>query len=385
MKQITSKERLCHENAYRAAADSREQAYPPPGRLVMLGRKIFTGVEVDTQEIRIAVLSFSRRGVTCRLLYRHPGPDLEAWEEGDVEEVAAVLKAAFQSAPGAGKRVVTALGGQKVVLRQVSLPAMPAKELEQAAVWEAERLLPLPAEELIVRPVVLGERGKGELNVLLVAAPKDLAYRYYHIFRQAGLQIVAIDLQHLALWRVFHGSFGYPVHDGGVRAVLNLGLSSGQFIVVKGQELVYLRSLPVELKSALPGGDFVPSPPTLSIEPALEDEKEAAPTVELKYVNGDLERYQLAESASVADLVREVRRSMDFYQLQERDNPVESLVVTGYSSKVGGLVDFLAGELGLPVESGYPLLSFRDAGKPPQVLDPSFAVAVGLALREVLV
>ncbi|MEW6425578.1 MAG: pilus assembly protein PilM [Bacillota bacterium] len=353
----------------------------------MLKGKDFTAVDIDSGEIKIAVLSSCRHGVVCRLLHRHPGPGTELLEGGGIDELAAVLRAALKSAPGAGKRVITAIDGRGVIIRQLRLPVMPQKELEQAAVWEAERLVPLPVDELILRPVVLGdspEKEKGQINVLLAAVQKEIVYGYYEAFKRAGLKITAIDLQHLALWRVFHSSFGYPVHDGGVRAVLNLGFSSGQFIVLKGQELVYLRTIPVELGGLLPYG--VVEPPPGGPEPYSEEIKaikgEAAPAVE--HPPGGPTRLELADFAAFADLVREIRRSLDFYQLQERDNPVATLVMTGNLSKITGLSAFLAGELGIKVEAGFPVLPFRDVKQPSQALDPVFSVAVGLALREVV-
>ncbi|WP_051276586.1 type IV pilus biogenesis protein PilM [Desulfovirgula thermocuniculi] len=332
----------------------------------MLRKKVLTAVEIDGGELRMALLGHSRRGWEVLALHRYPGPGLQAWEEGDVEEVAAVLRAALKSLPRAGRRVITALGGPRVILRQLQLPPMPPKELEQAVVWEAERLLPFPSGELVVRPVVLGENRSGQQNVLLVAAPRELVYRYHHIFRRAGLQIVAIDLQHLALWRVFHGPFGHPAHNGGVRAVLNLGLSFSQFIILRGQELAYLRSLPVglgEVRAFSYGGE----------DATVEIEREAAFTAE------EAGGQNLLEA-----LMREVRRSLDFYQLQEREYPVEELVVTGQLSGAEGLLDMLRAELGLPVEAGRPFISKAGGGNEGGPEDSSFAVALGLALREVL-
>jgi type IV pilus assembly protein PilM len=353
----------------------------------MFRSKTFTAVDIGAGEIKIAVLSCRRRRVICNLLHRYLSPGMEHLEEDRTDELAAALKAAFKSAPGAGRKVITAIGGQRVITRQLRLPAMPLKELEQAVVWEAEKLVPLPVDELVIRPVVLGESQNGEsglFHVLLVAVRKELVYRYYEAFDRAGLQITAIDLHHLALWRVFHGSFGYPVHDGGVRAVLDLGFSSGQFIVLKGQELVYVRSLPVELGRLLPAGVFEPAPAEPAPPPGDMEIPGGEAAAAAEDLSSEYTGYDEAQFEHLGELVREIRRSLDFYQLQERDNPVETLVVTGGFSKIKGLPAYLAGQLGIRVAAGFPRLTFRDVKNPPRVLDPAFSVAVGLALREVL-
>ncbi len=354
----------------------------------MFGKRVITAVDIDPVEIKIAVLlSSRRRGAVCRLLHRHPGPGVELWDNGGVHELAGVLKRAIQSAPGAGKNAISVIGGQKVILRQMRLPKMPMKELDRAIIWEAEKLLPLPVEELVIRPLVLRQKSDGEgnqLHILLAAAQKDAVYRHYNIFSQAGLKITAIDLQHLALWRVFHGSFGYPAHDNGVRAVLNVDYFSGQFIVLKGRELLYVRSLPVEAGRLLAAGVLKTAPaentPLLWGVEALD--KEAAVSTEAP--PGLPNAYDGTQFEHLADLVREVRRSLDFYQLQERDNQVTNLVLTGAFSKIAKLAGFLADQLGIKVEAGFPLLACKDKKQPPQAIDPVFSVAAGLALREVL-
>ncbi len=354
----------------------------------MFRRKTFTAVDIGAGEIKIAVLSCRRRRVICNLLHRYLNPGMEHLEGNRIDELAAALKAAFKSAPGAGRKVITAIEGQRVITRQLRLPEMPLKELEQAAVWEAEKLVPLPVDELVIRPVVLGESQDGEsrlFTVLQVAVSKELVYRYYEVFDRAGLQITAIDLQHLALWRVFHGSFGYPVHDGGgVRAVLDLGFSSSQFIVIKGQELVYVRSFPVELGKLLPAGVIEPAPAEPAPPPEGMEIPDGEAAAAAEDLSGEYAGYDEAQFEHLGELVREIRRTLDFYQLQERDNPVDTLVVTGGFSKIKGLPAYLAGQLGIRVAAGFPRLHFRDVKNPPRVLDPAFSVAVGLALRGVL-
>lgn len=353
----------------------------------MLRRKTFTAVDIGAGEIKVAVLSCRRRKVICNQLQRSLSPGIEYMDKDGTDELAAALKAAFKSAPGAGRKVITAIGGQRVITRQLRLPEMPLKELEQAVRWEAEKLMPLPVDELVIRPVVLGDSQEGDsglLHVLYVAVSKELVYRYYEVFDRAGLQITAIDLQHLALWRVFHGSFGYPVHDGGVRAVLDLGFSTAQFIVIKGQELTYVRSFPVGWGKLLSADVFEPAP----AEPAPLPGDMKIPDGEAAAAAEDLSgEYAGADEAyfdRLGELVREIRRTLDFYQLQERDNPVQTLVITGGYSKIKGLPAYLEGQLGIRVATGYPRLPFGDDKDSPRVLDPAFSVAVGLALREVL-
>ena len=92
--------------------------------------------------------------------------------------------------------------------------------------------------------------------------------------------------------------------------------------------------------------------------------------------------------ASLLTLIGEIRRSIDFYRTQFKKGEPRALVLSGGTAKLKGLPMFLQQELGLPVVLGLQNISIKEQAvnkkfKEMKNLDPAFAVAVGLALREV--
>jgi type IV pilus assembly protein PilM len=90
----------------------------------------------------------------------------------------------------------------------------------------------------------------------------------------------------------------------------------------------------------------------------------------------------------LAELVREIRRSFDFYEKQLYEKPVERIYLTGGSSKFISLPERLSEELGTEVLAGNPFqfIIYDEAAQDVEDLNsraPMLAVATGLAVREV--
>ncbi|MFO8079366.1 MAG: type IV pilus assembly protein PilM [Armatimonadota bacterium] len=91
----------------------------------------------------------------------------------------------------------------------------------------------------------------------------------------------------------------------------------------------------------------------------------------------------------VLDVATEVRRSLDFYRRQHRNEPIDRIVVTGGSAKIEGLVQLITEETGVTAELGNPFehLQIDDESIPETYLrdiGPSSVIAVGLALRDMV-
>jgi type IV pilus assembly protein PilM len=85
------------------------------------------------------------------------------------------------------------------------------------------------------------------------------------------------------------------------------------------------------------------------------------------------------------DLVREIRRSLNYYQSQQTDassNPVSRVLVTGGGAKLAGVTNYLSHKLQLPAFSAGVLANpkFLHSG-PPEESGLDLSVASGLAMR----
>jgi len=122
-------------------------------------------------------------------------------------------------------------------------------------------------------------------------------------------------------------------------------------------------------------------------------EAPAAPAAPAEPMDPDLvearEHAADALTEPVLDIATEVRRSLDFYRRQHRNEPIDRIVVTGGTAGLEGLVQLMAEETGVATELGDPFryTEIDDDTVSEQYLKdigPTMVVAVGLALRDMV-
>ncbi|MBU4532343.1 MAG: type IV pilus assembly protein PilM [Eubacteriales bacterium] len=348
---------------------------------------VFAAVDYGTRSIKTASVSTAGPRPMLLQLSRVAQP-VTVGDEPGLDARVNLLAEAIELAGMKNQEVIATLGADKVITRHLQLPLMPEKELAAAVSFEAEKLIPVPLSDLIVRYVKLGETEGGEgkqQEVLLAAVPLDVVHGFYELFVQAGVTITALDLQPLALWRALSGVVGSPGSPPDeVSAIVDIGAVNTTLIVVHQGALLFWRSLAV-------GGDLL----TKSMAEAYGISFEEAQT--LKEESGKvLSTEEAAEVISpeemqldfslrdgLGEVVREIRRSLDFYAGTKGARSVERIVLSGGGSNLQGFALFLADALGIPSKIGaLPVDIPPGAGDEMPYQDPAMFMSVGLALRE---
>lgn len=297
------------------------------------------------------------------------------------EALSPAIRSLLSTAGIRGNRVVTALGGEAVIVRELKLPEMPDAELEQAVAYEAERYLPYGVRDVSRDFQVLGKAPEeGQLEILLVAARKDVVNRQVAALQMTGLSASILDVAPFSMLRAVGSRNG----QAGTIVYVDLGAESSDIIIMEGERLRLARNIST-------GGNAV----TKAIAEVMSLELPAAQTLKEDRAQLLLEGQQ-PDDPTIAQLheailpvinsiFTEVRRSLDYYQTRSRGQAVSKVVLTGGTAKLRNLAPFLSEELGLPVEVGNPFTAFRTERALPQEfmndIAPMMAVAVGLALR----
>ncbi len=283
----------------------------------------------------------------------HPTPNgaIEGGTIRDAPGVVAALRAAMRSVGIRKGRAVVGIGGRSAVVRHLSLPPMPAEELKDAVRWEAERHLPLRVEEAVLDAQVLREvteDGQRHLEVLMAAVPERDVLPYHQVVEAAGLDVAAIEVASLALARTLG-------ETEAVTAAIDVGSDTTEIVIAH-------RTLPLICRTLLVGSDHLS---TDASGGAAGPGGEAAPGLQ--------------------DLLNGLTQSIDYFQAQVRGKKLEHVVMTWEVLATSRVVPLLTAELGVPVEAGNPL-GLLGASTIPQDIrqrSPSFATAVGLALRSI--
>ncbi len=297
------------------------------------------------------------------------------------EVLAPAIRALLSEAGIRGRQAVTALGGEAVVIREIKLPEMPEEELHRAVTFEAERFLPGGVGGVSRDFQVFGKApDDGQLEILLVAAPKTLVERQLASLQMTGLAAPVLDVTMFSVMR----AVATPDAAAQAAAYVDLGAQSSDILISEGERLWLARNIPV-------GGDAL----TNAIADALKIDPPTAQTLKEEHArlllageqpeDPTVARYHEAILPVVTSLATEIRRSLTFYRGRSRGQPIARIILTGGTAKLGNLAPFLSEQLGLPVELGNPFTTCpADAAFPSDYLadvGPTMAVAVGLALR----
>ena len=119
----------------------------------------------------------------------------------DETKVAAVIKGFFKAQKVKPGKVIAGLSGLHCLSQLITLPRLPEAMLPEAVEREAERVLPVPLDELYISWQIIPASGE-EMLIFLVALPRKAADALIKTLHQAGVKPYLMDLAPLALARV---------------------------------------------------------------------------------------------------------------------------------------------------------------------------------------
>ena len=326
------------------------------------------GLEIDAAGIAAAEVDAGNR-VSGAL---HPLP-AHAFHEGeiaDADAVAAGLKELWAQHK-LSKRVRVGIGNQRVVVRTLRLPAIEDPEQLQAAVrFQAQEQMPMPLDQAVLEHQVVGgvpgEDGTSpQVDVVVVAARRDMVESFIAPLRRAGLEPVGIDLSAFGMIRALAGVDAVAVAESpepgaGVpgrpdQAVLycNLG-DTMNLAVARGRSCLFTRVSP---------GGMEPIVARLAEEAGLTPEHArqwlvhvglSQPAEEIVGSPEVVATTRATLANGVSDLVDELRLSLDYSGAQESAVPVDRIVVCGPGSAIPGLAAAMEASVGLPIIAARP-------------------------------
>ena len=312
-----------------------------------------------------------------------------AFHEGEVldpERLAAALKSLFAEHK-LSKRVRLGIGNQRLVVRRMRLPAIEdPKEMAAAVRFRAQEQMPMPLDQAVLEHQVVGgvpaeEGDAAQLDVVVVAARREMVSSFVEPIRRAGLDPVGIDLAAFGMIRALAGAGAATAEPGQMPPSAVLYCSLGDvtnLAVARGRACLFTRvsHVGLEAMSARLGTDHGVSPEHVAqwlshvgLEAAVENLEGDAETV--AGVRRTLEE-------GVASLGDELRLSLDYYGAQEAVVPVERIVLCGPGSAIAGLTARLEAGLGIPISVPRPA-ALGDFEEPAAA---RLTVPFGLALED---
>ena len=190
------------------------------------------------------------------------------------------------------------------------------------------------------------------------------------VFKAANLQLLSLETEDFALIRSLVGTDPSPL------LLVDLGATTSTMIVVQN-------GLPLFHRSLEHGG----VPVTKALAPVLDLELESAEQFKKDLVAAPETKFLPAIQAALNPVLNEIKYTFNLWQRQHPGLKLEKVILTGGTSLLPQLSQFLADILAIKVYLGDPWarVIYPEELKPTlDVLGAKMSIAVGLAMREII-
>ncbi len=271
------------------------------------------------------------------------------------------------------REVALAVSGNALIIKKSFVPAMTPDELEEQVPWEAEHHIPFNKSDVEIDYQALGgKNAAGQMELLLVAAKKEVVADYAAVAREASLIPVVVDVAAFAIQNAFEASYG---SSNDVVALINVGASLSTINIVAGGTSAFTRDVTT-------GGNVF----TDEIKRNLGCSGDEAEAVKVAFTNGepttDIGRILQVTGQQMAG---EFQKSIDFFLSSHPEMSINRIYLSGGTSRVSALQSAIESRARVPVEVMEP---FRNVPHGANLEDAYLhahgaqgLVSLGLALR----
>ena len=173
-----------------------------------MNSRVVVGVDIGDDSVRAVEVTGLDKERPTVVRYREISLPEGAVKDGEVAEVntvAAALRQLWSAGGFRSKKIVLGVGNSKVLVRDLTVPRLGAKEIRQSLPSHVQDMLPVPVADALLDfyPISESTSEAGPVvHGLLVAAIKDAVKANVTAAQLAGLSPVAMDLIPFALSRL---------------------------------------------------------------------------------------------------------------------------------------------------------------------------------------
>ena len=280
------------------------------------------------------------------------------------------------------KNVVAAVSGNGVIIKPITVSKMPPDDLDELIKFEAEQYIPFDLSEVNIDVEILEDANPdpGNMDVLLVAARKEIVNEQLNILQQAKLKPVVMDVGIFALANAY--AVNYDDYHSKTVALVNIGASSTSIIILNDGNCLFTRDI-----SGSGGSQF-----TEEIQRTLNTSFEDAELMKLGGAEGqEIDAVIPQETVEILrgvsdNLAMNIQKSLDFFVSNSSGASVDQILVSGGAAQTAGLIQAIEDQTGIPSSLLDPLQSIEVSErnfKEDYLVNSSsqYAIAIGMAMR----
>ncbi len=347
----------------------------------MAKSKLAVGLDIGSSSVKLVQLR-ERKGGYSLVAWGEARLPPEAIVDGALMNSSAIVDAVrglLSEQKVKAKEVAIGVRGHSVIIKKIQLPRMTQEELDESIQWEAEQYIPFDVKDVNIDTQILTPAGDaaGQMDVLLVAAKKDMINDYTSVCAEAGLTVNVVDVDAFAVQNAYEAN--YEPAPGETVVLINVGAAVANINIIANGITTFTRDITM-------GGNAF----TEEIQKQLNisyDEAEALKVGGQGETDAVVPQEVERVIQGVADqMAGEIQRSLDFYAATAADNRIARVYLSGGTARIPALAKVIEARAGVPVEQLNPFKAIdvdhkRFDAAAVQQASASAAVAVGLALR----
>ncbi|MBI3428587.1 MAG: type IV pilus assembly protein PilM [Actinobacteria bacterium] len=362
------------------------------------------GLDIGSTAVRGVELSAAKKNKPNLLRFHEvklPPGSVSRGEVIDSDAVGSALKQLWSEGHFKTKNVVLGTGNQHVLVRDLTVPKMPIREIRESLPFHVQNLLQMTLEDSILDfyPVSEGVGDHGPtVNGLLVAAEKEAILGTIRVAERAGLTPVEVDLIPFALNRLL---MSRSTVDGAV-AIIDVGGSTTSMIIANEGVPHFVRIIPAggdDLTQALKSGLEINTGATEELKRTLRVGADLASGEEFGPITSQCSCPKCLADVATADdprateilqrvtgeLLAGLRNTVNYFNNTHPEHPVMQILLTGGGARLSGFATALRAMTQIPVTAANSLsmvtLSRKNGERNRMENTESLSVAMGLAMR----
>ncbi|MFC1798922.1 type IV pilus biogenesis protein PilM [Thermodesulfobacteriota bacterium] len=350
------------------------------------------GLDIGSSSIKVGEIVDTKKGSTLKNfgMTNIPPGVIEEGTIKDPEVAAETISNLFKETGIKEHNIALSIGGFSIIVKNISVQTMTEEELQETIQLEAEQYIPFDISDVNLDFQIVGENehNPNQMDVILVAAKKEMVDDYFHVVQMAKLNPIILDVDAFALQNIYEMNY-YKTEspeeseentpDEGSIALIDIGASKTSLNIIKGAASVFMRDV------SLGCGQI--NQKIISIADCTPEESE-----QLKFSENPekISKNDLIEitTSIVTDWCTEIRRALDFFYSTYPEGHINKIVLSGGGANIKEFRDLLSVETSTDVETIDPFknLDIDDSRFDPSYLEkvaPQAAICMGLSIRRV--
>lgn len=299
---------------------------------MLFGSKKVLGLDIGSSTIKLAEVDVSRGRATLNSFLMAPTPEGSVIGGDIIDQglVSSAIAALVQELGSKRKSAAAGLWGSSIIVKKISIPRIDEKIVGEQIRWEAEQYIPFDINEVsLAFKILKGIPQSAEtMEILIVAVRNEQSQKYIEIVESAGLKCSILDVGGFALANCFEQNYG--VAEGQAVALLNIGASVTNLVIVDSGDVLFCRDIPV-------GGLTY----TGEIQKSLSMSFSEAETMKLSVTSGQAAPDEVLQNIESTHeiVVDEIQGSFDFFLNTNANTTLKRCFITGGGSRTPGLLE----------------------------------------------